>query len=45
MAVIIWFYTVQQGEVISSAKVETEKKTREEVEAEIKAAREAKYGG
>lgn len=45
MAVITWFYTVQQGEVITSAEVDTTEQTREEVEAEILAAREEKYGG
>ena len=44
MAVITWYYTVQEGEVIESSEVETTEQTREEVEAEIGAAREAKYG-
>lgn len=45
MAVITWYYTVQEGEVIESEEIETEEKAREEIEAEILAAREAKYGG
>lgn len=44
MAVITWFYTVQQGEVITSEEVETTEETRAEVEAAIEAARVIKYG-